>query len=57
MFQRHPQQIRAITELYYNNGDIDDMLDSLDTLYETSREDNGIRIATLNFSGINTSPL
>lgn len=56
VFKLYPKQIKAICELYFVNGDIDDLLDSLDTLHRVETQRRNIKLATLNFSGINLNP-
>jgi hypothetical protein len=34
IFNYYPKQIEAICELFYCNGDIDDLLNSLDTMHQ-----------------------
>jgi hypothetical protein len=46
----------AICELYYFNGDIEELLDSLHIMHQVESERRAIKVSTLNFSGINTSP-
>ena len=42
--------------MYLLNGDIDELLDSLDALHKVESGRRKIKVATLNFSGINTNP-
>jgi hypothetical protein len=56
LFSLYPKQIKAICELYYFNGDVEDLLNTLDIMHQVENERRVVKVATLNFSGINTSP-
>jgi hypothetical protein len=48
--------IRSFVEIFYFNGDFEELMDSLDILQTRHRANCCINAATLNFSGINTNP-
>lgn len=56
IFKLYPKHIRAISELYFINGDIEELMDNLDVLHRVERQRRTIKVATLNFSGININP-
>lgn len=56
IFKYYPDKIRAVSELYYITGDIEDMLETLDLLHKKHLDWRKITFATMNFSGINTNP-
>lgn len=56
LFKYYPDLIRSFIEIFYFNGDFEELMDSLDILQARHRENCCINAATLNFSGINTNP-
>ncbi len=56
LFKYYPNTIRAFLDLFYFNGDFEDLMDSLDVLQNHHRKSRIISVSTLNFSGINTNP-
>lgn len=56
VFSQFPNAIKAICELYFITGNLEDMMDTLEVLYHKQRELRNLKVATLNFSGINTNP-
>lgn len=56
VFRLYPKQIKAICELYFITGDIEELLDNLDCLHQVEKKRRCIKMATLNFSGINLNP-
>ncbi len=56
VFSQFPNSIKALCELYFVTGNLEDMMDTLEVLYQKQSEMRNIKVATLNFSGINTSP-
>lgn len=56
LFRLYPQQIKGLCELYYMNGDIDELLESLHTIHSVETNKRKLKVASLNFSGINLSP-
>ncbi len=56
IFELFPTVIKSICQLYFITGNLEDMMDTLETLYKIQAELRTIKVATLNFSGINTSP-
>ena len=56
IFRLYPEQIKALCELYYINGNVDELLDSLDAIHSVEQARRKIKVATLNFSGVNLNP-
>lgn len=56
LFKYYPEAIRSFLDLFYFNGDFEDLMDSLDVLQNHHRKSRIISVSTLNFSGINTNP-
>lgn len=56
LFKYYPDLIRSFIEIFYFNGDFEELMDSLDILQTRHRANCSINAATLNFSGINTNP-
>jgi hypothetical protein len=56
IFNLYPKHIRAICELYYFNGDIDELLDSLDMIHKVESDLRKIKVVTFNLEAENVSP-
>ena len=56
MFKEYPSKIKGFIDVYYFTGDFEDLMENLDTLQTHHVEKSKLTFATLNFSGINTSP-
>jgi uncharacterized protein YpiB (UPF0302 family) len=56
VFRLYPKHIKAICELYFITGDMDELLDNLDSLHQVERKRRSIKMSTLNFSGCNLNP-